>query len=199
MLYYTPLEQAAAPVESMTPTLFFRANSGDQESLIELREAARREIHALDQSLRAIAVRSFEEVVAPQLRSWRLGAILFSAFGVLALAVASVGVYSVHSFEVASRRREIGIRSALGASRQRIVRWIVTDSAKLLLASVVLGIGAASLLTPLLGSMLYGVEPVDPASLLAASALLLGVGLAATWLPARSAAQVDPATTLRED
>jgi predicted permease len=127
----------------------------------------------------------------------RLVAQLFSAFGLLALILAVLGVYGVISFAVAQRTREIGIRMALGARAGAITALVLWRGVLLALAGLVLGGAAALVLTRFVGALLYGVEPGDPATFAAVALTLLGAALLASWIPARRAAAADPSLSLR--
>jgi putative ABC transport system permease protein len=111
----------------------------------------------------------------------------------------AVGIYGVISYSVAQRTREIGIRMALGARRQEVLLLIVGQSARLALLGVATGLAGALLLTRLMASLLYGVGASDPATYAAVAILLLVVALAASFLPARRAMRLDPATALRHE
>ncbi|HET9530012.1 MAG TPA: ABC transporter permease, partial [Blastocatellia bacterium] len=128
----------------------------------------------------------------------RLGATFAGVFGVLALALAVVGVYGVISYTVAQRTHEIGIRMALGAGFRDVLWLIVGKGLALTLAGIVIGTGAALALTGLMSSLLYGTSPSDPATFLTISAGLAAVSLAASYIPARRAARVDPMAALRQ-
>jgi len=103
------------------------------------------------------------------------------------------------AYSVANRTNEIGIRLALGALPRQVMSMILRESIWLSLAGVVVGLGAALMLARLVKSMLYGLQPADPASLLCGAGLLIAVGLAASWLPARRAASVEPMEALRHE
>ncbi|HEX5439167.1 MAG TPA: ABC transporter permease [Gemmatimonadaceae bacterium] len=122
---------------------------------------------------------------------------LLSAFAVLALALAAVGLYGVISYSVTQRTREIGVRMALGARSTRVVRAIVTQALWLTLAGVGVGLAGAAALTRVIRSMLFGVGPLDPVSFVGAAVLLVVVAVVASALPARRAARVDPVVALR--
>jgi ABC-type antimicrobial peptide transport system permease subunit len=123
--------------------------------------------------------------------------LLLSIFGALALVLASVGLYGVISFAVSQRTREIGVRMALGARPADVLRLILTEGLKLVLAGVALGLGAALLLTKLLEGMVYGVSMRDPLIFILVNLVLVGVALAACYVPARGAMRVDPIVALR--
>ena len=119
-------------------------------------------------------------------------------FGALALLLAGLGLYGVTSYAVSRRRTEIGIRMALGAAPARVV-WLVLSRVTLLVAAgVVFGTAASVWLARFVASLLYGLEPRDPATLAGAAIVLAAVGAAAGWLPARRASRLDPAQVLRE-
>jgi len=118
---------------------------------------------------------------------------------VLALALACVGIYGIMAYTVANRRNEIGIRLALGAQPGQVRRMILRESTWLACAGIVAGVGGALLLTRLVKSMLFGIQPYDPATMAGGVVLLLAVALAASWIPARRAAGVQPMEALRHE
>jgi putative ABC transport system permease protein len=123
--------------------------------------------------------------------------ILLGGFALLALILASVGIYGVVSYLVAQRTNEIGIRMALGAQRGDVLKMIVGQGAKMALLGVAFGIAAALALTRLMSGMLFGVTPTDPLTFFAVAALLVAVALLACYIPARRASRVDPVVALR--
>ena len=143
------------------------------------------------------AVQTLDEVVANSFAARRLSMILLGIFAALALLLACVGVYGVVSYLVGQRTHEIGVRMALGAQREDILRLIVGHGAKMVLAGVIIGAAAAFGLTRLMASELFGVSPRDPFTFVAVAALLLIVALAACYIPARRAMRVDPMVALR--
>lgn len=120
-----------------------------------------------------------------------------TCFGVLAVALAAIGLYAVMAFNVARRTREIGIRMALGASRQAILAASLRSGMILASAGLAIGVALSLAVTRLLSFMLYEVSPSDPITFVAAGALLPAVALAACWMRARRAARVDPMVALR--
>jgi len=132
-----------------------------------------------------------------QFRVWRVGSQLFTAFGVLALLITVVGVYGVVAYAVAQRTQEMGVRIALGAKMRDILRLVLGDGLRAVSLGVVLGVGVAFMLGRLVESFLYGVTPRDPIATLAAVAVMLAAGLAASFVPAWRAGQVDPCEALR--
>jgi ABC-type antimicrobial peptide transport system permease subunit len=129
----------------------------------------------------------------------RLLASLSGVFGALALLLSALGLYGLISYGVARRRRELGIRIALGASRTNIFRLVLREGAGLAAGGIASGIVCTFFAARLLRSFLYGVEARDPLTLLCVCLLLLGVAVAACCIPARRATAVDPAAALRAD
>jgi len=124
---------------------------------------------------------------------------LLAVFSGLALVLAVIGTYAVISYSVTQRRREIGIRMAVGASPAQVVRAIVASGSRLAVIGIAAGLGGALFTARFLADLLYGVSPTDPATLATLSVLLAAVALAACWLPARRAARLDPTTVLRSE
>jgi predicted permease len=129
----------------------------------------------------------------------RFAAAVLGAFAIVALVLAATGLYGVLSYQVLQRRREMGVRAALGASRRRLVALVIREGLMVTIAGLVLGLGLALLLTRLMQGLLFGVRPLDTPSFLAAPLILLVVALLACLLPARRAALVDPAEALRSE
>jgi macrolide transport system ATP-binding/permease protein len=188
-LVYLPIQQDYAP----QVTLHVRA-AGDATALVT---ALRREIQTLDPHLSVLNVETMSERVNQSLQGERTQATLLGSAGVMALLLASIGLYGVMSYMVAQRTREIGIRMALGASRGNVLGLVLKQGATLVSAGVGLGLGAAYGLTRLVASSLFGITAVDPLTFAGTSLLLLLVSLAASYLPARRAMKVDPIIALR--
>jgi ABC-type antimicrobial peptide transport system permease subunit len=142
---------------------------------------------------------TLNEVIADSLSRQRFSMILLNAFAVVALLLASVGLYGVISYLVGQRTQELGIRLALGAQRRDVLRLVLGHGMKMALGGVALGLAAALGLTRLLGQMLYGVSATDPATFTAIALLLTTVALAACFIPAWRATKVDPLVALRHD
>jgi putative ABC transport system permease protein len=123
--------------------------------------------------------------------------LLIVVFSVIALVLVLAGLYGVIVQSVSQRKREIAIRSALGAPQREIQQMFIRDGLKLAVAGIVAGVSAAATLTPLIGSVLFGVTPLDSVTYTAVALLLLGVASVASYLPARRAARVDPLVALR--
>lgn len=161
--------------------------------------AVQREMLDLDSRVRFVRSLPLEEMLAPEMRKWRLGAALFSLFGFLALIVAAIGLYSVLAFDVAQRVREIGLRTALGATTPAIIRLVLSRAVSITAGGVVMGVLIALVLAPRLEDMLYGVHARDPLTFAGVAVALGLIALAASGLPALRAARVDPNVALRAD
>jgi predicted permease len=161
--------------------------------------ALRGVVQSVDRDLPIIDFRTQREQINATMQMERAFAALTAGFGVLALALACVGIYGIMAYSVAQRTNEIGIRLALGAQPAQVRSMILRESTWLTVAGMVAGVTAALVLTRLVKSMLYGVTPNDPVTLVAGVALLIGVALVATWIPARRAASVQPMEALRHE
>jgi ABC-type antimicrobial peptide transport system permease subunit len=153
----------------------------------------------VDGDLRPVSVMSLEDHVARSLLQERMLATLAAIFGALALLLGAVGIYGTMAFQVARRRREIGIRMALGADENSVIGMVLGQTARLTLAGCVIGAAGGLALTRLAQGILYGVRASDPPTFIVAAAGLLLVALAAAYLPGRSAARTNPVETLRVD
>ena len=161
--------------------------------------ALRRVVHAADPALPLVNVRTQQDQIDLDLADERLLVSLTSAFGLLALVLASVGTYGVLAYSVAQRTKEIGIRMALGAIPRQILTMVLREAASLSAAAIALGMSASLLVMRFVKSTLFGVSPSDPATLWGAAVLLMIVALGASWIPARRAASVQPMEALRRD
>jgi len=139
------------------------------------------------------------EIIAQSVSPQRFNMLLLACFAGLALILATVGIYSVLSYTVRRRVREIGIRMALGASNNDVVRMVLTDGMKPILLGVVLGLAAALALSRVVASLIFGVRATDPLTFAAVALLLLIVGIFATILPALRATRIEPVQILREE
>jgi predicted permease len=160
--------------------------------------AVRRQVLALDHNQPVSEVRTLSAVLDSSEDQRRLMFSLLGAFSIVATLLAVLGLYSVISYSVVERTREIAIRQALGAQRSRILKLVLRQGMGLALAGIALGIASAAAVTRLLNSMLFGVKAIDPLTFLLAAALFLAVALAASYIPARRAASVDPMAALRQ-
>lgn len=189
--FYRTLDQNTFP--SMTAVI--RTSGADPTSLIP---TARQIVAQIDPAMPVTRVQTMEEVVAASVGQPRLMSALSGLFGALAGVLAMVGVYGVMAYNVRSQRREFGIRLALGAEAANVRKLVVGRGLLLAVLGVAIGALAAWMLTGLLESMLNDVRPHDPAVFGATAAGVLLVALVASWLPARTAARVDPMVVLRD-
>jgi predicted permease len=169
---------------------------GDARALIP---ALRGILQQVDRDLPLVDARTQAQQIAENTQMERTFAALTSGFGVLALALACVGIYGIMAYTVANRRNEIGIRMALGAQPGQVRGMILRESTWITVAGIAVGVGAALGLTRLVKSMLYGIAPNDPVTIGCGVAVLLVVALAASWIPARRAARVQPMEALRHE
>jgi putative ABC transport system permease protein len=141
-------------------------------------------------------IRTMDEVMGRSTPHESFNMLLLTIFGVVALALAAIGIYGVMAYSVAQRTQEMGIRMALGADRQAIRKLVVVHGMKLAIIGVLLGLAASLALTRLISSFLFGVQSWDPAAFITAPIILAAVALIAVWVPATRASKVDPAQTL---
>ena len=156
-----------------------------------------REVQSLDSTLPLLHVKTLDEYVDDSIVGTRFETFLLGAFGVLAFVLTAVGLYGVISYTVVQRKREMGIRLALGADRTAIVGMVVKNGTLLACAGALIGLAAAFLLTRLMASLLFGVGPTDPLTFLSVPIALITVAMLASYVPARRAANVDPMLALR--
>jgi len=166
---------------------------------LTLSAAARREIQAVDRSAPASNIRTMEQYLAASVAPRRFNLWLLTVFAGAALALAGAGLYGVISYGVAQRRREIGIRMALGARGSDVLKLVIGQGVRLALVGVALGLLAALALTRLMKNLLFSVSATDPLTFLATAWLLMVVALLACWIPARRAIKVDPMIALRSE
>jgi predicted permease len=190
---YRPIYQFPGPRNlSLSVTVRTSLSATSLEPLI------RREIQAVDPDLPVFNVRTMNEVIDGSLASRRFSAELVGVFAVVALLLASVGIYGLLAYMVGQRTHEIGVRMALGAMPSTIGKMIVSRGASL--AGIGLGVGLllSGIMAPLISSLLYGVRPIDPEVFIAVPLILMVVVLLASYIPARRAARVNPIVALRE-
>jgi putative ABC transport system permease protein len=159
----------------------------------------RRAVQSVDPDQPIANVRTMDELIAQSVGQRRLSMLLLSLFSGIALVLASVGIYGLMSYSVAQRSRELGVRIALGAARSDVLRLVLRQGMSLALMGIVIGVGAAFVLTRLIESQLYDVRATDPATFVGVAALLAVTALAANLVPALRATRVDPAVVLREE
>src|SRR5262249_27961582 len=162
-----------------------------------LGNSLRQEIARLDKDIALFNIRTMEEVAGLSMAQTRFATTLLGVFAIVALLIASVGVYGVMSYTVNQRTNEFGIRMALGAERRDVLRMVLRQAFQLSALAAVLGTAAALLMTNWLSAMLFERRPSDPANLIAVAVLLMIVAMAASLIPARRATRVDPMVALR--
>jgi len=161
--------------------------------------AVKRAVWSVDRNKPITRVATMQQLIERSVSRRRFTSVIYQTFAIAALLLAAVGLYGVISGGVAERTKEIGIRSALGATRGDVVRGVLRNGLRLTAAGVVLGVGGAMAASRLLESLLFGISTVDAVTYVGVVVLLGGVALLACWAPARRAAGVDPVITLRAE
>ena len=156
-------------------------------------------VHSLDPTLPVFGAQSLTKTVSASLSQRRFSLEMVALFALTALLLASLGIYGVISYLVSERTREIGIRLALGAQKRNILRVILQQGLRLAVTGAVIGIVCAVIVSHLMATLLYGVEPTDPLSFVGVATLFVGVALLACYLPARRAMKIDPMVALRHE
>jgi putative ABC transport system permease protein len=159
----------------------------------------RRTIQAQDPAAVINLVTTMEESVAESIAGPRFYMLLIGAFAAVALMLAATGIYGVMAYSVAQRTHEMGLRFALGAARGDVLRMVMGQAARLAVAGIVIGLAGALMLTRWMSTLLFSVEPTDPATYAAVAAGLAAIALTASALPARRAMRIDPIVALRQD
>jgi len=188
---YLAFEQDYSSV--MTVVAATRGNA--ERTALEMMQIARR----IDPEVLVIEQKTMERHLGSMIIGARLGAVVVSAFGLVALLLASIGLYGVVNYAVATRRREMGIRMALGAQAPSVVRMLVLDGMKLVVVGVVLGLGVSLVASRLLSTLLYGIETLDPVAFVLAPSVLGAVALVAAFMPARRAISIEPVAALKAE
>jgi ABC-type antimicrobial peptide transport system permease subunit len=170
--------------------------SGDPATIAA---AVREQIRQSDPTLPVFQVRTMEDLRQFSFWRFKLFGWMFSAFGAVALLLASIGVYGVLSYSVSQRTQEIGVRVALGADRRDVLRLVVGQGARLAAVGVVVGIVGALGVTQFVKTLLYNVTPSDPLSFTLVASFLTAVAIVASYVPARRAMAVDPIIALRNE
>lgn len=176
-------------------TLIVRTTADPQQTIASIRN----EFRQLDPNLPLASAKPLVDRLAMPLLPARLAAFVLASFGLLALALAAIGIYGVMSHAVARRTREIGIRMALGAQASDVLRLALSQGMILVLIGVGIGLSAALGLTQLAKGLLFGVSATDPLTYVGVAVLLTGVALLACYVPARRASRIDPMLALRQD
>ncbi len=194
-LYVLNLSHRAVQI-SGRPEMIIARISGEVSTH---RASLRAEVQGTSSQIRFVEVLSLQDRVNPEFRSWTLGAVMFSMFGLLALVVAGCGLYSVLAFDVAQRRHELGIRVALGASVDRLVRFVLRQAMVLVGLGIGIGLAVARVAARYVDPMLFEVSASDPGIYLLVGVVLLAVAGLAGSLPAWWATRVDPREALQAD
>ena len=202
---YRELKLAEAPRRELFTSLSQTTIAG-QTLLVRTRgdpagfiAPVRRVVESMDPDVPVYNVRTMRRQVEESLAPQRMQAALLGVFSLLALVLASVGLYGVIACGVAERRQEIGIRMALGAPREKVLRLVLESGLKLTGLGLLIGIAVALAATRLIASFLYGVAPWDPVTFISTAAIFLAVAVAASYFPARRATAIDPVEALREE
>ncbi|MEX2154692.1 MAG: ADOP family duplicated permease [Gemmatimonadaceae bacterium] len=188
--YYVPATQVVR-----TQGLFVRTRGNAKK----LQETVRRRLQREMPGASYVTVMPFSDIVGSQKRSWNLGATMFTAFGVLALVLAAIGLYSVIAYNVAQRTHELGVRRALGAQTGDVVRMVVVDGVRLASIGIAIGVALALGAGRWVQPLLFGVSPKDPFVFTLVATVLVAVAIGASWLPALRASRVDPNVALRTE
>ena len=190
--YYLPIEQFR-PASGYAVMLRMRGNPAASA------ERVRTTLQSVMPGQTYVTVRPLSEVVDGERRSWRVGATMFVAFGVLALVVAAVGLYGVLAYNVGQRMHELGVRIALGAQGTDVVRLVIGQGVRLALGGVVVGSALAIVAARWIEPLLFRQSATDPVVLAVVGGLLVVVSLVACLVPAARAVRADPNTVLRAD
>jgi hypothetical protein len=192
MAYYLPSSQMPTPPHS---GMYVRVDGDPREHVEDVAALLR----SFSPHVRFATVQPLRVLLDPQARAWTLGAMMFSIFGLLALCLATIGLYSVLAFDVAQRTRELGIRSALGARKGELLRSVMAQGGRLAVLGVALGGVAAWFTAPFAADLLFQVSPRDPRTLSGVAVVLLVVSAVASFVPGLRATSVDPLEALRSD
>jgi predicted permease len=187
---YVPLEQDY----SDAMTLYVRSKGSPQQILLPIQ----REVRTAGPGILAVDIRTGSQIVDGGLFQEKVGVGMLSVFGLLALGLASIGLYGILAYSVNQRKREIGLRMALGATQAGVLKLILKEGMSLVISGMLIGFAAALLVGRLLTGILYGVGASDPISVGAAAIVLSAIALVACYVPARWASRVDPLVALRE-
>jgi putative ABC transport system permease protein len=181
-----PLDELTVVMRSSAPPATVLANARDV-------------VRSLDAQLPLYDVKPLDELVRTSVAQRRFYAALLATFAALALTLAAIGIYGVIAYSVQQRRRELGIRMALGASAERVVAMVIRQGLSLAVVGAMIGLIGASLLTRVLSGQLFGVSATDPVTFAGASATLIVIALVACVVPSRRAVGVDPASAIRAE
>ena len=162
-------------------------------------EGIRAEIRRAAPDLPIQSTVTMDEAVAASVAQPRFRMVLLGLFAMTATLIATCGIYGLMAYAVTQRRREIGVRMALGAQRRDVLRLVLTRALRIVVAGLIVGLAGAAGVTRVLQTFLFGVTPTDPIAFTIVTLLLMAVGLMAAWLPARRATRIDPCAALRAE
>jgi predicted permease len=188
---YFPMRQQYTPFAALLVR-----TTGNPEALLG---AVRSQVQPLDKNLAFTNAQTVQEILGQGLWAARMGAALLGLFGVLALILASIGIYGVLAYSVAQRTSEIGLRMALGAQSHQVLRLVLKQGMLLALVGAIVGVLVALPVARLAAGLLYGVSATDPLTYASITLLLMGVAMLACYVPARRATRIDPLVALRQD
>jgi predicted permease len=191
--YYLPYAQHPTVLPA---GIVVRTESGAASATLV---AMRSEMRAIMPDPSDWAVRTMGQILDPELRPWRMGAILFAGLGLLALIVATIGIYGVVAYAMSQRKHEMGVRIALGAQVKDILSLVLASGLRVVAVGVAIGVVAALMLGRLVASQLYGVLPNDPPILAAAAVTMCALAAIASLIPGLRASRVDPVSSLRSE
>jgi predicted permease len=194
--YYLPKSQHRGSDHPQAPLEIFARVDGRSVDFVE---TVRHRLQSIMPGPAYVVVAPLQQFVGPTMRSWQFGATMFLAFGVLALALAAIGLYSVIAFGVVQRTHELGVRIALGARVTDVLKLVIGEGMRLTLAGTTIGAISALIASRWITPLLFEVSPRDPAVYVAVTLALLAVGVLATAVPAAKAARVDPSRAFRTD
>jgi predicted permease len=192
---YVPTTQVPDALMANFRSFYFTIRTAGEP--LSYAAAVKREMLTLDRQQPIRNVRTMEDVIAKSISPQRFHMSLLALFGGIGLALASVGIYGVMAYAVSQRTREIGIRMALGAQLNDVLRMVLGHGMKLTAIGVVVGLAASFALTRVLKTLLFGVTPSDLLTFAAVSVALMAIALLASYIPARRATKVDPLIALR--
>jgi predicted permease len=191
--FYAPYWQATDGINRATFAIRTHLSSS---AIVPLLRSA---VQSVDNNLPILDIRTQNEQIAATMRQERVFAELTGAFGVLALVLASIGIYGILAYSVSRKTNEIGIRIALGARADQVMRMVLGEAGLVTAIGIAMGLGGALALGRVATSLLYGLKAWDPPTLASAAGVLVLVALAASWIPARRAAGTDPMQALRHE
>jgi ABC-type antimicrobial peptide transport system permease subunit len=194
MLYLPPSHPAFG--NKPAAALLVRVGDGDAGALIPV---IRREVQALAPNMPFVQVAPYEDLVAPQLRPWKLGATMFGIYGIIALVIAAVGLYSVLAYWVSQRTHEIGVRMALGAQRLDVLRMVALQSTRAIGLGIVIGAALAAFGARWVADILYETSPHDIGVYGIAALVLAVASLIAAVVPTHRSTRIDPAAAIRTE